>query len=730
MFAAAISMAAVGGVPVLVAAPSGAQAVPVPQVRPSQSPTATDQIIVRFAGQPDAGAVPDPAGGSAQVRRELGDGSWVVKLDDRYAPADAAAIAAAYARQPGVKYAEPDTRQFATVVPNDTRYPDQWDLQPVTPNTSYGANLPAAWDITTGSASQVVAVVDTGYLNHADLAGRFVPGYDMVSDAQIGNDGDGRDANALDPGDWITSAENSSGFFAGCGVSNSSWHGTHVAGTIGAASNNATGVAGINWNAKILPVRVLGKCGGYSSDIADGMRWAAGLTVSGVPANPNPAKVINLSLGGSGACSTTYQNAVNAVTAAGSMLVIAAGNSNSDAANFQPGNCAGVVTVAATGRAGNRATYSNYGSTVEIAAPGGNLSGGLDTGILSTLNTGTTSPVADAYVAYQGTSMAAPHVAGVASLVWAAQPSLTAAQVTTFLQISATPFKAGSTCTTAICGPGILNAGAAVAAATSPPSSLSGTVRDGNGAAIKGAQVRVPGNAVAVTDASGNYSLPTVVAGSYTVQADGACRAPASQSVSISGPTVLDFTLGISGGCYVDPAAWDATSTVLALSGDDASLAVALPFPYAHAGASYTTANVSTNGVVNFLAPDTTYSNTAIPNAAAPNAALYGFWDDLIVDGSSSVLADTFGSAPNRRFVIEWRNVALLADTTKRLSFQIVLYESTAQRVRLQYKDIADGTAEAGTSATVGTENAAGNGGTQVLYNNGLLFDGLSVRPK
>jgi len=157
---------------------------------------------------------------------------------------------------------------------------------------------------------------------------------------------------------------------------------------------------------------------------------------------------------------------------------------------------------------------------------------------------------------------------------------------------------------------------------------------------------------------------------------------------------------------------------------------VALPFTYRHAGVDYTTANISTNGVVNFLGADTTYINTAIPNAAAPNAAIYGFWDDVYIDGSSSVLANTYGAAPNRRFVVEWRNATLVADTTRRFSFQVVLYENTTQRVRLQYKDISSGTAETGTSATVGTENGPGSGANQVLFNNGLLFDGLSIRPK
>ncbi|MCB1002775.1 MAG: S8 family serine peptidase, partial [Acidimicrobiales bacterium] len=155
--------------------------------------------------------------------------------------------------------------------------------------------------------------------------GRFLPGYDMISDSQIANDGGGRDADPSDPGDWITSAENASGYFAGCPVRNSSWHGTHVAGTVGAATNNGIGVSGINWVSPMIAVRVLGKCGGSSADIADAIRWAAGLPVAGTPLNANPADVINMSLSGSSAtCPTTYQNAINDARAAGTVVVVAA----------------------------------------------------------------------------------------------------------------------------------------------------------------------------------------------------------------------------------------------------------------------------------------------------------------------------------------------------------------------------------------------------------------------
>ena len=167
-----------------------------------------------------------------------------------------------------------------------------------------------------------------------------------------------------------------------------------------------------------------------------------------------------------------------------------------------------------------------------------------------------------------------------------------------------------------------------------------------------------------------------------------------------------------------------------ATTASDTATTVALPFTVTRNGSPRTTAYVSSNGVVNFLGLETSFANTGIPNAAAPNDAIYGFWDHLKLDGSSAVLANTFGTAPNRRFVIEDRNVAIFDDPSLRFSFQIVLYEDPNQRIRLQYKGNTAGTLSAGTSATVGHENAAGTSAQQVSFNKGLLFDGLSVRPK
>ena len=388
-----------------------------------------------------------------------GDGH-VLKLPQMMTLAEANAVARKLAADPSVEYAEPDIRMFPLSTPNDPLYSNQWHY--MAPSIEIGgANLSAAWNITTGSSSIVVAVIDTGIrYDHADLAGRTVTGYNFISDAWKAGNGSagspGRSADASDLGDWV--AVNDCG--KGSEASNSSWHGTHVAGTIGAATNNSVGVAGINWTSKILPVRVLGKCGGSTSDVVDGMSWATGLSVSGVPANANPAKVINLSLGGSGACGITYQTAINNIIASGTTVVVAAGNSNKDVSGFSPANCNGVISVAATERAGGRASYSNYGTKVKIAAPGGDTGNG----VLSTLNSGTTTPVfspdGDIYAYYMGTSMATPHVTGIISLLLSVTPTLTPTEVLSRIQSSARTFPTGtgSDCKTSTCGAGIIDA--------------------------------------------------------------------------------------------------------------------------------------------------------------------------------------------------------------------------------------------------------------------------------
>ncbi|MFZ5483236.1 MAG: S8 family serine peptidase [Pseudomonadota bacterium] len=419
--------------------------------------------------------------------RPMSGGAHVMSLPENMPLAKAQSLAKKLMADPSVEYAEPDLILWPMLEPNDPYYTTyQWHYQAAADEPG-GANLPGAWQATTGSAATVVAVIDTGLRPHADIDsnildsnGKVVPGYDFVSDPDVANDGDARDEDPSDPGDWITSTESATagGIFEGCEVSDSSWHGTHVAGTIGALSNNNMGVAGVDWNARILPVRALGKCGGYTSDIADGMLWSAGISISGIPDNPNPAKVINLSLGGYAgdppSCGITMQNTIDAVVAAGTVVVVSAGNSNYDAAYFSPANCNNVITVAATGREGQRAYYSNYGTAVEIAAPGGDTSLSSRDGILSTLNDGSTIPGADNFAFYQGTSMAAPHVAGIAALMLSVAPSLTPAQVLGNITSTARAFPTGTSrdCATNTCGAGIIDAAAAVAASVISPAGV------------------------------------------------------------------------------------------------------------------------------------------------------------------------------------------------------------------------------------------------------------------
>jgi serine protease len=295
---------------------------------------------------------------------------------------------------------------------------------------------------------------------HEDLYGRYVGGYDMISSAEVANDGDLRDPDPSDMGDDCNSFESSS------------WHGTHVAGTIAAAANNGIGVTGINWQSKILPVRVLGCGGGYTSDIVDGIRWSVGLPVPNAVNNPpvTQAKIINLSLGGRYTCPWSMQDAIDAARARGAVVVAAAGNNAVDAATFAPASCMGVITVGATNRSGKQARYSNYGNLLELSAPGGEIvavSQGYDFtgGIASTVGFGYSYPPTSEYAYYEGTSMAAPHVSGVVSLMYSINPQLTADLAARILQSTASPFSVQAPCSQ--CGSGILHAGRAVTAADS-----------------------------------------------------------------------------------------------------------------------------------------------------------------------------------------------------------------------------------------------------------------------
>lgn len=417
------------------------------------------------------------------------------------------ALAERLAREGDVEFAVPDQRKRLVAVPNDPRYTTvagsgpasgQWYLRPpsATPGGVMSAiNAEAAWDISTGSASVVVAVLDTGITSHPELNANVLPGYDMIADADTANDGDAaRDADASDPGDWISQADIDAGKFGGActsaDISDSSWHGTQTAGLIGSLTNNGAGMASVGRTVRIVPVRVLGKCGGFDSDILAGMRWAAGIPVAGLPANPNPAKVINMSLGGGSTCTSAYVAAVNEIVAAGVTIVASAGNSAGGAVS-EPASCNGVVGVAGLRHIGTKVGFSDLGTQISVSAPGGNCVN--DTGaclypILTTTDSGLTTPAgatySDAFNISVGTSFSAPLVAGTAALMASVNAAIAPTDVRSLLRTTARPFpktgaEAGTPvctaptatdqfecyCTTSTCGAGMLDARAAVAAA-------------------------------------------------------------------------------------------------------------------------------------------------------------------------------------------------------------------------------------------------------------------------
>ncbi|RMH90864.1 peptidase S8 [Lysobacter pythonis] len=381
--------------------------------------------------------------------RRLSIGADLIRPNRKLNGLEAETLMRALAADPNVEYVEPDYIMVKSWTPNDPHYRLQYGYG----SGAGGIRADQAWDTARGNGI-VVAVLDTGISAHSDLDANVLPGYDFISSATAARDGNGRDSNPRDEGDWVTANQ--------CGgvheAQNSSWHGTHVAGTVAAVSNNGRGVAGTAPSARILPVRVLGACGGATSDIVDAITWASGGSVSGVPANANPAEVINMSLGSTvpAACSTSYQNAINAATRRGTIVVTAAGNDNTTA-NHMPGNCANVINVGATDASGGRASrFSNYGRRVHISAPGDRIA--------STVNTGTTRAANEGYTYMSGTSMAAPHVAGVVALVQSAvNTPLTPARMLQLLQSTARPLQVS--CPEG-CGAGIINAKAAVDAAT------------------------------------------------------------------------------------------------------------------------------------------------------------------------------------------------------------------------------------------------------------------------
>jgi serine protease len=438
-------------------------------IKPKVSGPAADQGI----SQQQLFALSEAAQVPLRIVRNLAGGAvrLTIAITNANAAPDATAVAIRLNQQAAalnLEFAEPDwvmTPDAVPVPPNDTDFAKQWPLH-ATSAAPFGLNLLDVWRTLTGTQDIVVAVLDTGVrFEHPDLNQRLLAGYgyDFISDVERANDGDGRDDDASDPGNWVTQAEASNllGPHYGCPVAESVWHGTQMAGIIGAEANNGYGIAGINWVSSILPVRVLGKCGGIMSDIAEAIRWAAGLPVPNVPVNPRPARVINLSFGALAGCSHTLQDAIDEATQIGAIVVASAGNSAVDVAYQTPANCANVVAVAATDQRGERTYYSNYGSGVLVSAPGGNPLVSESDRIFTSSNSGKTVPQASVTSFVLGSSPAAAEVSGIVSLLLARNPNLRLRDVRALLRNNAAAATNGS-CALLGCGAGVVNAVRAV----------------------------------------------------------------------------------------------------------------------------------------------------------------------------------------------------------------------------------------------------------------------------
>jgi serine protease len=470
----------------------------------------------------DVSSLSQRTGVAVSQSRQLTPSMHVVFLQKTLYGADVEAMLKQLRADPAVAFADVDERRYPHAMPDDPLFvptpgvaTGQWYMQKpstLTPTSDAAAtDAVSAWDITKGSTGTVIADIDSGIrFDHPDLlragfGGRLLPGYDFVGqdvDASnsnplgtflVANDGDGWDPDPSDPGDWIDSTDlaNTKVFPSkNCSAANSSWHGTRVMGVLGALTNNSVGIAGMTWNPYLLPVRALGKCGGLDQDIITGITWAVGLPVNGVPDNPYPADIINLSLGGTGSsCPGDYQALITQLTSMGVLVVASAGNASGPV--DIPGNCPGVLAVAGLRNVGTKVGYSSLGPEVGIGAPAGNCvntnGGPCLRSIDTTVNQGATVPGTNSYTDQNnsnlGTSFSAPIVSGIAALMRAANANLTPPQIIARMKASATPYPQpaglaqcvnGSTsgvecaCTTTTCGAGMVNALSAVRAALNP----------------------------------------------------------------------------------------------------------------------------------------------------------------------------------------------------------------------------------------------------------------------
>lgn len=409
-------------------------------------------------------ALESASGVELKYVRAMSGGMHVLQFAAPVSAVEAEQIASRLRVVSEVERAEPDYILTPQVLSSDPLFSSQWNMFPPATEFSAGIDAMAAWNITAGSPDVVVAVIDTGVVPHPEFYERLVPGYDFVSDAVRANDGNGRDPDASDPGDFTLANECGPGSPA----RSSSWHGSHVAGIIGANGGDGVGIAGVAWRTRIQPVRVLGKCGGTTGDVVDGVRWAAGLPVPGVPDNATPARILNLSLGGySFGCIPAFAEAINDAANAGAFAVMAAGNERLPISYASPANCARSLTVTAVDQYAELASYSNYSTDGSgIAAPGGDMSRyGTSGGILSTVTNSSRGVGAASYDWYNGTSMAAPHVSGIAALLLAVNPGLSVDEVHALILQGARDFAPNSNCAiTRRCGVGLADAPGALEA--------------------------------------------------------------------------------------------------------------------------------------------------------------------------------------------------------------------------------------------------------------------------
>jgi serine protease len=569
--------------------------------------------------------------------REITNGLHLLQVQSATGESLAATLARLRA-DPSVETAEEDQRRYPHAVPNDPLFTGQWYEQNAQPA---GVDAVTAWDTTTGGSNIVIADLDTGVrFDHPDLlavsaSGRLLPGYDFITDPAIANDGDGRDPDPSDPGDWVTAADAQTTEFSGCDVENSSWHGTRTAGILGALSNNSTGITGMTWKPLILPVRVLGKCGGVDSDILDAMRWAAGLQVTGVPNNPNPAQIINMSLGGTGACTSAEQTVINEVVAAGVLVVVSAGNEGGPVDS--PANCVGVAGIAGLRNDGTKVGFSSLGPEVALSSPAGNCvnsTGACLFSIDTTVNNGTTTPTTNGYTDQLnpnlGTSFSAPIVSGIGALMATVNANLTPAQLIARLKEGAKIFPVSSdttvpschvpasatdlqtaecNCTTQTCGAGMANAPGALKAALRPIAAvmIPTTVAAGQNVTLAGTGSAAACGHTIVTYAWTNVSnTGNAITGANTASA--MVTAPTSGSITVRLTVTDDAGLQDTADVVVS----ETSVTTAAPSNANSGKCTASAMPVA-VTISPTTASVqSGNGTQKFTATITNTSNTAV----------------------------------------------------------------------------------------------------------------------